>query len=95
MDNIELKPCPCCGGEVELQSSRDLNVFETYVYCSACDVYFFECETLADCESPGHIEEEKLCDKLVSMTYNRFCASSPTHYKEHFFENCTHDKFHF
>ena len=78
----ELKPCPCCGGEVELQTSRDLNVFETYVYCQYCDICFFECETLASFDIKGSLEEEKLCDRLVSMTYNRFCAANPNYYKE-------------
>ena len=97
MNDIELKPCPCCNGEVDLETSRDLNVFETYVYCSACDVCYFECQTLADTifKAEEYIQEEKLCDELVSITYNRFCDSKTTYYKEHSFKNCTHDKFHF
>ena len=95
MEHIELEPCPCCKGEVELTTSRDLNVFETYVNCLDCDICFFVCETLANFDTPGSAEEEELCDKLVSMTYNRFCKTNPTNYKDFIFSKCAHDKNYF
>ena len=94
MDHIELEPCPCCGGEVVLTTSRDINVFETYIECSDCDSIFFECHTLAKLEMPASLEEEKLCYKLVSMTYNRFCKTNPTNYKGVFFNKYSHNKKH-
>jgi len=92
MENIELEPCPCCKGDVNLSTTRDLNILETHVDCEECDINFFVSETPTGHGIKYSRAEEIACDKLVSKAYNRFCLSKPTHYKDHSFEDCEHDR---
>jgi len=76
----KLKPCPKCGGPVEHSSSRDLNIYQSYIECENCDLYFFQTESIAFLNLPN------LDYESMVMKYNAWCETNPKQYCEDFWE---------
>lgn len=48
MTNIDLKPCPFCGGNVRFDVAYSY-FRDTVIYCDSCDIVF----ALDDCDASG------------------------------------------
>ena len=76
----DISPCPSCGGEVEWSNSRCLNILESKIQCSNCDLSFFHVEdvVLSSFEELPNLDYE-----TTLLKYNAWCATNPKYYGEH------------
>lgn len=83
-DTNHLKPCPCCGSEVDWMTSRDLNVGEAYIQCSNINcnlsniVHPFHLEYIVD----GCFEDNFDFIQLICVRWNKWVETKPTRYKD-------------
>lgn len=83
MSNFDLKqPCPRCKSQnVELTSSRSLNVVTSYIQCEDCDLITFNTESILGMNETAILDNESICIK-----YNAWLETNPKQYDEEFWE---------
>lgn len=76
----DLLPCPRCGSKyVEISTSRDLNVLDTYVHCMSCDLSTFNVESIA-------FVTNRFDSGELRFKYNRWVETNPTRYRDEYWE---------
>lgn len=74
-----IAPCPRCNGEVEWTNSRDLNILNSHMHCSDCELTTFNIETVLFTKL-GVLPNKDY--ETTLMKYNTWCCTNPTSYGE-------------
>jgi len=81
-----LPPCPKCGSEVEFSTSRDLNILQSAIWCTAeahkCDLIVFHTENIFNLEltSIDYLTTVMKYCQWAATKPERYCGDTWTHY---------------